>query len=389
LIADDYPNIAQALTYGAPSGLGTLLLDAQFRLRSTSYWIWYGVWKFAGMSPAVCHAVSVGLHVVNTWLVLAIGLTWPRMRRAAFWAAAFFAVHEGHQEAVMWYSAISELLMFGFGAGALWCWLKAREATRPWAFVAAAWALFALALISKESAVIWVPLFALTIEPDRWKRGLSAVAPLVVMAGLAALSLTARSDNFRLSDGSFSLHAPFWLTWPRSIARLLWFWGWLALVVVIPRDRGAKRAAALALAWIGIAFAPYIFLTYSTAIPSRQTYLASAGLAFLVGLAATQFADQRVAAALLAVMVVSNTTVLWTRKRVQFLERAAPTSELIAVARGTPAAIWVQCFPLPPIDAEAAVQLAAGRRRADLVWDAGAARGRGAVSFCYHTTALR
>src|ERR1700730_11223294 len=38
LIADDYPNISQALVYGAPSGLGTMLHDAQFRLRSTSYW---------------------------------------------------------------------------------------------------------------------------------------------------------------------------------------------------------------------------------------------------------------------------------------------------------------------------------------------------------------
>ena len=37
LIADDYPNIAQALTYGAPDGAGTLLHDAQFRMRATSY----------------------------------------------------------------------------------------------------------------------------------------------------------------------------------------------------------------------------------------------------------------------------------------------------------------------------------------------------------------
>ena len=39
------------------------------------------------------------------------------MKPAAFWAAAFFAVHEGHQEAIVWYSAISELLVFFFGLG--------------------------------------------------------------------------------------------------------------------------------------------------------------------------------------------------------------------------------------------------------------------------------
>jgi hypothetical protein len=379
LIADDYPNIEQSLTYGTAPGMGTLLHDAQFRLRSTSYWTWYEVWKSAGMNPAACHAVSLALHVVNTWMVLAICLAWPRVRAAAFWAAAFFAVHEGHQEAVMWYSAISELLMFAFGAAALWCWLKAREGRHRWALESAAWGLFALALLSKESAVIWVPLFLLTIEPDRWKRGLLSVTPFVILAGMAVLSLTARSDNFRLKDGSFSLHAAFWLTWPRSIARLLWFWGWLALVVV-----RVRRTAALALAWIAIAFVPYIFLTYSTAIPSRQTYLASVGLAILVGLAMAQYADRRAAVAAITVAVVlENAGVLWTKKRAQFLERAAPTSKLIAVARGTPGAIWVACFPLPPIDEEAAVRLGARRSPADLVWDAEAARARGAVRFCY------
>ncbi|MCU1234142.1 MAG: hypothetical protein JWP63_2109 [Candidatus Solibacter sp.] len=384
LIADDYPNVAQAITDGAPAGLGTLLHDAQFRLRSTSYWVWYAVWRAAGMNPAACHAVSVALHVINTWLVFALGLVWPRMRRAAFWAAAFFAVHEGHQEAVMWYSAISELLMFGFGAGALWCWLKAREAKRGWVLEVASWALFALALISKESAVIFVPLFALTIERERWKRGLLHVAPFALFAALSVLSLTARSDNFRLHDGSFSLHAPFWLTWPHSIARLLWIWGWLALIAVfVLGDKRVRRTAALSLAWMAIALVPYIFLTYSTAIPSRQTYLASAGLALLVGLAMAQYANRRTVAVLLTLIVIENAAVLWTRKRVQFMERSAPTSELISTARHTKAAIWVQCFPLPPIVAEAAIELGAGRPPSDLVWNAEAARSRGAVTFCY------
>lgn len=378
LIADDYPNISQALTYGAPSGLGVLLHDAQFRLRSTSYWVWYGLWQTAGMSQQACHAASVALHIANTWLVLAIAMVWPRTRPAAFWAAAFFAVHEGHQEAVMWYSAISELLMFFFGAAALWCWLKART----WA----AAALFALALLSKESAVILLPLFLLTIEWGEWKRSLPRLAPLVVLSALAVLSIAeSRSNSFRFSDGSFSLHAPFWITWPHSFARLLWVWGWLALgAVAIAGDARVRRAGVMALAWIGIAFVPYSFLTYSTAIPSRQTYLASAGLAFLVGLAFVQYAHrQKLAGALLAVMVVHNVGYLWTKKRAQFLERAAPTSQLIEVARRTRGVIWVRCFPLPAMDAEAAVRLGAGRAADGLVWDADAARARDAVAFCY------
>ena len=37
LIADDYPDLSQSLTYGSPARVGTLLHDAQFRLRATSY----------------------------------------------------------------------------------------------------------------------------------------------------------------------------------------------------------------------------------------------------------------------------------------------------------------------------------------------------------------
>ena len=67
LIADDYPNVTQALTYGAPAGLGTLLHDGQFRLRATSYWAMYGLWQVAGLTPPVYHASgSLARQVLTT-----------------------------------------------------------------------------------------------------------------------------------------------------------------------------------------------------------------------------------------------------------------------------------------------------------------------------------
>jgi hypothetical protein len=134
---------------------------------------------------------------------------------------------------------------------------------------------------------------------------------------------------------------------------------------------------------MGIALVPYSFLTYSTQIPSRQVYLASAGLAFVVGLAMSKYEGRRGAAALLALMLLHNTAYLWTRKRAQFVERAAPTDQLIGFARRTPGAIWMRCFPLPAIVAEDAVRLATGRSPADLVWSGAAARERSAAAFCY------
>src|SRR3954464_10095794 len=72
LIADDYPNISQARTWGTPAGVTTLLSDAQFRLRATSYWVMAGIWNVAGVAAPVYHAVSLLLHVFNAWLLLAL-----------------------------------------------------------------------------------------------------------------------------------------------------------------------------------------------------------------------------------------------------------------------------------------------------------------------------
>jgi len=372
LIADDYPNIAQSLTYGAPGGIGILIHDAQFRLRATSYWTMFALWNAGEVNAWAYHAASLLLHIANAWILFAVVSAWkpPWTSAVAPWAAVFFAVHEGHQEAVMWFSAVSELLMFLFGLSALWCWMRRREA--------ASIVLFALALLSKESAIVLLPLFLLTTERDRWKR----LLPHAVLCALAVASvIESHSFSFRFNDGSFSLQAPFWITWPRSFARLLWIWGWLAAIgVFLARDRTLRGYALRALAWIGIALAPYSFLTYSTQIPSRQTYLASAGLAILVGLAASRITKQRIAVVVLAVMVIHNAGYLWTKKRAQFVERAAPTSQLIALAERTRGRIWVHCFPWPRIVAEEAVRLGAGRSPDALAWSP----ADDAVEFCYH-----
>ena len=160
------------------------------------------------------------------------------------------------------------------------------------------------------------------------------------------------------------------------------------LGIFIFGDRRLRVAALLSLAWIGIALAPYSFLTYSTQIPSRQTYLAGAGLALLFGLAVAQWVTLQprrgLVAAVMALMLLHNIGYLWTKKRGQFLQRAAPTEELIALARRTTGPIWVRCFPLPRIVAEEAIHLAAGRAPSTLLWsESEAAQSPGAEVFCY------
>ena len=376
LFEDDYPYLSLVPSYGPPSAIPALLSHPVYRLRATTIWSIYLLWKLFGFRPWAYHAASLALHILNTWLVFAIGRAWPRMRPASFWAAAFFAVAEGHQEAVIWLSAISELWMFLFGGLALWCWLQDRR----WGVVP-----FALALISKESAVIFLPLFFLTARRD-WRRWL----PYLALAAVVTSSVFAnQSGSFRFSDGSFSLHAPFRLTWPRGIARVLWIWGWIAAAAIwFLAEERSKRTALIALLWIAIALLPYSFLTYSAEMPSRHTYLASVGLAYLVGLAMTVLPDRRLLAAAAALMLVHNVGYISIKKRAQFLERAAPTEQLIAMARSTSQPIWVRCFPRAGWIAEEAVRFAASRQPSGLVWSEAEARARDAADFCYAPSGL-
>jgi hypothetical protein len=361
-----------------------LFHDGISRSRATSYWVFFAVWRAANLNPVVYHAVSLLLHIVNTWLVFWIAMAWPPMRPAALGAAAFFAVHEGHQEAVMWFSAINELLMFAFGAAALLCWMLAgRRERRGWLQFAGV-VLFALALLSKESAVIFLPLFLLT-EPvlsesfKAWRRALVRLIPYAVLAAVAVASVVStRAYSFRFSDGSFSLHAPFWITWPRSYFRLLWIWGFIAGAVLLWRK---QRVPALPLIWIGVALVPYSFLTYSTEIPSRQVYLASVGLALLFGLAVAQRPRRSWVAAAIALMLIHNVAYLWIKKRGQFLERAAPTEQLIELARRTDGLIRVRCFPRSMSIAEEAVRLAIAPPE-KVLWSE-ASEHPPAADFCY------
>jgi hypothetical protein len=338
-----------------------------------------------GMNPAAYYAVLIGLHILNTWLVFALGCWRLLGYTITTWAAAFFAVYEGHQEGIMWLSGSTEPLLFLFGVGALVCWLRFLE-TRRWTWYAAALVAYVPALYSKESAFILVALMALPLifEAKLLPRGLLLI-PFALMAAIAVGHVFyTRTYSFRFNDGSFSLHAPFWLTWPNSYARMFWVWGALAvLALLIWKPARYVTVLSIGLIWAGLALIPYSFLTYSTRIPSRQTYLASAGIAMIVGYALATLAQRRsrsVLAAVCGIMLVANVGYLWTKKRHQFLERAAPTEQLIALVRKTNGPIYVECFPRPPLVADWAVRLTTGRT--DLIWDP-AQSGRAAATFCY------
>jgi hypothetical protein len=136
-------------------------------------------------------------------------------------------------------------------------------------------------------------------------------------------------------------------------------------------------------AWIFVTFLPYSFLTYMPRIPSRHTYLASAGLAWVVAAGFLAFRrrfrpGRALEIVIVAVVVIHNCGYLWTRKRAQYLERAAPTEALVQLARQTGGRIHVRCFPYGEEIARLAVQLGAGRPPETLVWASAHSRFSGA-----------
>ncbi|HYL34347.1 MAG TPA: hypothetical protein VEV17_00385 [Bryobacteraceae bacterium] len=392
LMEDDYPNIILAQGYGPPSGWPDLFHNPVFRVRTTTWLLMYSVNRMFGMHASAYYSATILLQVINTWLLYLLGAWRTLSYTLTAWAAAFFAVHEGHQEAVMWLSGSTEPLLLLFGLISLLSWILFLEGRRPGWYAASILA-FCGALLSKESAVVLLALLLLPVAADRrpWRVTLFLI-PHAALAGMVVLSIAlTRGYSFRFQDGSFSLHAPFWLTWPNSYARLFWFWGLLSLLAILvwkPNHYG--RILAIALAWVGISLAPYSFLTYLTRIPSRQTHLASVGLALVVGLALAALYDRywtnhrALVTLVCAAVVIHNVGYLWTKKRSQFLARAAPTEQLIAVARATQGPIYVECFPRPPLVAEAALQLMTGRPASDLIWNAAEANRRhAAATFCY------
>lgn len=378
LIADDYDQINKARIYGPASGWPALSGDALYRCRATSLVLTHWTEGLLGIHPVVLHASSVLLHILNTWLVFAFGL-WPRIGwRVSATAAVFFAVYHGHHEAVTWYAAVPELLVFFCIAAGFLLWIAWLHAPGLLANAAVAMC-FMLALLSKESGVALVPLIvgALIVERGDWLGKLPRLLPVASLAVLYfAWIYVNRAEHQHFWDGTFSLHAPVLLTLLRSSARMFWFWGLISLVVLLLL--GARRwsfVLSAAFVWVIVGLLPYAFLTYMPFVPSRHTYLASAGLALVVAAASVELfgrlrqSHRWLAVLLAAVLVVHNCGYVWTKKRAQMMARAAPTEALVSFAQRTNSPIYLRCFPYAPEVALLAVEIRTGKPRDTVRWD--------------------
>src|SRR5665213_1092323 len=122
-VEDDYVIIPMSNAY-AHAHWVPLWHDVDFRTRPMQLFMNVALDRAFGYKPRPYYAANMLLHVLCVLLIYAAGVWTGLGFAASLWAACFFAVYEGHAEAILWPSGSSELLVFLFGMAAWVCWIR-------------------------------------------------------------------------------------------------------------------------------------------------------------------------------------------------------------------------------------------------------------------------
>jgi hypothetical protein len=258
-------------------------------------YFWAGLWLF-GRSAPLFHLANVVLHAANALWLLMLARTVSGSLRYGFVAALTFAVMPAYVEAIGWVSALAEPLAAFFGMPAIYCWIRCRRSGRPLWHLAAA-LLFALALLTHESSVVFLALLGLadlafadawpSMQTRRgWMRLVRDYLPFVAIAAVyLAINLTVNSRHYLVEDGLYRL-GPHVVTNIFSYIASLYVGergvGWYALtalVVGLLLVRGTPRVR-FATAWMLLGILPFAFFTWDNI--SRYQYLPAIGFGLLL-----------------------------------------------------------------------------------------------------------
>lgn len=377
-IADDYAFLGYVQSVGTDwRQLAEIPLGLR---RLTTSLVFYLCFSLFGLHPGPYYGVNLLLHMGNAGLVGLLVRELTSDRRMVLAAALFFVAYERHQEAIFWINTSSELLVAaGVLATAIFFARFRRSGQRRWYGLALA--AFAFSAVSKESFVVVAPLLVLldlclprTALGRRWLPHV----PFWLVSGayLVGMYLGPGANPFYVTSYGISSH--FFGVYLRTLHRLLLFvyvlllLGGLVYKFVAPSGRFQEalreKPFPFFTGWLLVTLVPYSFLLYADQLPSRHTYVPSVATAGLVGFLFVRIWEQagsrrwRLAGVVvLALCLAANVVHLW-RKDAEYLDRAAPTDQLIAVlnreaaALAPPRVVVVYDFPYSPVVAWGAAQ---------------------------------
>jgi hypothetical protein len=315
--------------------------EAPLNYRMTTFLVFFLLKSLAGYTPQLFYVFTILLHAANCLLLRALLPLLGMERTEAVLAAIVFAVFHGPQEAVMWAVSMGENILGFCALAVLIAWLQQRYRL--------ALLLYVVALFSKESApVIWLLVLLLVWYRRERIASRQFLALTLLTAAFCVFFLWMWATNRFIQEGNYAVGSGALGVLVLSVHRLLWPWFYIALLLaLVGRRRAVLRRIPAAIGLLVVTMAPYIFLTYSNALPSRHLYLASIVFSATVGGFLYQ-APRGWRYAFLAVFIAFNIGVVWLRKDAQFELRAVPTRALIAQLENLrPQPILIRGFPYP------------------------------------------
>ncbi len=248
----------------------------------------FGAVTVCGWSAPCLHWLSIAAHFLTSLGVAALVTSLSGTRGTGLLAGVLFAAQPGPVGAVVWVSAVSEVLATLWAVLTLILFRHAHRNGRTWPRILSI-VTFSAALFSHESGVIVLPLmiFMSWLLPPSSRPALPAriwAIYGVILAGYLGIALTGNASNPVVTSGEYQVG------W--HIARNV-------VHAVISMTAGARGTIGLALAaaalawavllgprlvryfalWFVIALLP--FSLFRDGLPSRYTYPAAVGLASL------------------------------------------------------------------------------------------------------------
>lgn len=150
-----------------------------------------------GGAAGMYHFTNLALHLCNVVLVFALVHALTRRVFVAHVVAALFAIHPVNVDSIAWISTRSNLLATLFSLAALLLYTRYLRSA-SWRQLAWATALFALATLSKSSAVV-LPLLLFLIDyfhgrRPSWRMLLEKIPMFAIAVGMGLVGLHFRGD---------------------------------------------------------------------------------------------------------------------------------------------------------------------------------------------------